>query len=276
MHGKRTTTDAVEIMHQLYIKGDPEKLARLEEEGVNFEISLHVYDLRTSGGQTQEEFGEIAGVDPRVIDDLEVTDYEGDSLAMLARIEKATLPHISALNFPAKGVYPNALIGATLTGLRLRRLRYLPRRQGTDDPTAPFTTLRFNLKTPQGRQYTASELASWLHVLKMNRQELNMFALAKMTAWSHLAGGLLVKRSGDPSEYIRAVDTHTQLIRAAIYYLEGAERTAFKQWQQDLGRQEEERYIAELEGALHDRVLTELPDTEWLTQTLIAFAKGGL
>ena len=276
MHGKRTTTDAVEIMHQLYIKGDPKKLARLEEEGVNFEISLHVYDLRTSGGQTQEEFGEIAGVDPRVIDDLEVADYEGDSLAMLARIEKATLPHISALNFPAKGLYPNALIGTTLTGLRLRRLRYLPRRQGTDDPTAPFTTLRFNLKTLQGRQYTASELASWLHVLKMNRQELNMFALAKLTTWSHLAGGLLVKLSGDPSEYIRAVDTHTQLIRAAIYYLEEGERTAFKQWQQDIGPQKEKRYIAELEGALHDRAFVELPDTEWLTQTLIAFVERDL
>ena len=64
MPGKRTTTDAVEIMNRLFIKGDPEKLARLEEEGVNFEISLHVYDLRTSGGQTQEEFGEIADVDP--------------------------------------------------------------------------------------------------------------------------------------------------------------------------------------------------------------------
>ena len=274
MHGKRTTTDAVEIMHQLYIKGDPEKLARLEEEGVNFEISLHVYDLRTSGGQTQEEFGEIAGVDPRVIDDLEVADYEGDSLAMLARIEKATLPHISALNFPAKGVYPNALVGATLTGLRLRCLRYLPHRQGTDDPTTPFTTLRFNLKTLQGRQYTASELAPWLHVLKMNRQELNMFALAKLTTWSHLAGGLLVKLSGDPSEYIRAVNTHTQLIHAAIYYLEEGERTAFKQWQQDIGQQQEERYIAELEGALYDRAFVELPDTEWLTQILIAFLKG--
>ena len=273
MHDKRTTTDAVEIMHQLFIKGDPEKLARLEEEAVNFEISLHVYDLRTSGGQTQEEFGEIAGVDPRVIDDLEVADYEGDSIAMLARIEKATLPHISALNFPAEGVYPNALIGTTLTGLRLRRLRYLPHRQGTDDPTAPFTTLRFNLKTLQGRQYTASELASWLHVLKMNRQELNMFALAKLTTWSHLAGELLVKISGDPIEYIRAVDTHTQLIRAAIYYLEEGERTAFKQWQQDIGPQEEKRYIAELEGALHDRAFVELPDTEWLTQTLITFIK---
>ena len=273
MPGKRTTTDAVEIMNRLFIKGDPEKLARLEEEGVNFEISLHVYDLRTSGGQTQEEFGEIAGVDPRVIDDLEVADYDGDSLAMLARIEKATLPHISALNFPTKGVYPNALVGATLTGIRLRCLRYLPHRQGTDDPTAPWTTLRFNLKTLQGRQYTAGELAPWLHVLKMNRQELNMFALAKLTTWSHLAGGLLVKRSGDPGEYMRAVDTHTQLIRAVIYYLEGAERTAFKQWQQDIGQQQEERYISELEGALHDSAFVELPDTEWLTQTLIAFVK---
>lgn len=100
-----------------------------------------------------------------------------------------------------------------------------------------------------------------------------MFALAKLTTWSHLAGGLLVKLSGDPSEYIRAVDTHTQLIRAAIYYLEEAEHTAFKQWQQDIGPQEEERYIAELEGALHDRAFVELPDTEWLTQTLITFVK---
>ncbi len=269
MTGKNTTTDAVEIMNHYFVKGDPEEIKRLEEEDVKFDISLHIYNLRTSGGQTQEEFGEIVGVSPRIIDDLEEADYQGDSLAMLAHIEKALWPHVSALSFPTKEVYPNALIGTTLTGLRLRCFRYLPHRQGTDDPTAAFTTFRFNVGTLHGRQYTLAELVPWLHALKMNRQELNMFALAKMKAWSHLAGGLLVKLSGDPSEYIRAVDTHTQLIRAAIHFLETGERTALKQWQQDMGPQEEARYRAELERALSAKAFEALPDTEWLTHILI-------
>ena len=63
-NGDFSTTDAVEIMHRLFVKGDPEEIALLEKERVKLEIAQHIYDLRTSGGQTQEEFGELVGVSP--------------------------------------------------------------------------------------------------------------------------------------------------------------------------------------------------------------------
>lgn len=46
---------------------------------------------------------------------------------------------------------------------------------------------------------------------------------------------------------------HNQLIEALIYNLQTGERTALKQWRQNMGAQEEARYINELEAALHQK-----------------------
>lgn len=147
-----------------------------EEEEIKLDIAQHVYELRDSTGQTQEEFGELVGVDPIIIDDLGESDYEGDSLA-------------------------------------------------------------------------------------------------GMTEWCHLDGRLRGNFSGNPNEYIHASTGHNQLIEALIHYIQTGERTAFKQWQQNMGGQEEARYINELEAALQQNIFEEFPDTEWLVQTLLGFLK---
>ncbi len=93
MSEKRTTTDAVEILHRLYFKNDPEMMQMLESERVKFKIGQKIYDLREEAGLTQKQLAEKVGTTATVIDDLEMTDYEdnelGDAVLMLQRVAKA-------------------------------------------------------------------------------------------------------------------------------------------------------------------------------------------
>ena len=43
---------------------DPEMINLFEEEEIKLDIAQHIYDLRDSTGKTQEEFGELVGIDP--------------------------------------------------------------------------------------------------------------------------------------------------------------------------------------------------------------------
>lgn len=83
------TADAVEIMHRRYFEGRPERMAMLEEELVNAELSRLVYDLRIGARLTQAQLAKRVGTTQSVISRLEDADYEGHSLAMLRRIGQA-------------------------------------------------------------------------------------------------------------------------------------------------------------------------------------------
>ena len=100
-----------------------------------------------------------------------------------------------------------------------------------------------------------------------------MFALAGMTEWCHLDGGLRGNFLGNPNEYIQASVVHNQLIEGLIHHIQTGKHTFLKQWQQNMGVQEETRYINELEAALQQNIFDEFPDTEWLVQTLLGFLK---
>ena len=245
---------------------DPEIIKLLEEEETKLDIAQHIYDLRDSTGQTQEEFGELVGVDSVIIDDLEEADYEGDSLVVLAHIEKSLRRHVEAPIKPAEALYPNALLTATITGLKLRYFRYHIGRK-----TTTTNNNGFEMKTLQEQQYLLNELEPWQDALERNRQELQMFALAGMTEWCHLDGRLRGNFSGNPEEYIQASAVHTQLIEDLVHNIQTGERTALKQWRQNMGKQEEARYISELETALQQNIFDEFPDTEWFVQTLLGF-----
>ena len=247
---------------------DPEMIKQFEEEEIKLDIAQHIYDLRDSTGQTQEEFGELVGIDPVIIDDLEESDYEGDSLTVLAHIEKALRRHVEAPIKPAETVYPNALLTATITGLKLRLFRYHIGRQTTNANNTEFAA-----KTPQEKQYLLNELEPWQDALQRNTQELQMFALAGMTEWCHLDGGLRGNFSGNPNEYIQASGVHNQLIEALVHHIQTGECITLKQWRENIGVQKETRYISELEAALQQKIFEEFPDTEWLIQTLLSFLK---
>jgi DNA-binding XRE family transcriptional regulator len=89
---KRITSDAVEILHHLYIKDDPERLASLEAERVKSKIARRLYDLREEAGLTQKQLAKEVGTIAEAIDELEATDYEdhqlGDAFLMLQKVAK--------------------------------------------------------------------------------------------------------------------------------------------------------------------------------------------
>jgi ribosome-binding protein aMBF1 (putative translation factor) len=83
---RRSTTDAVEILHRRYIAGQPDQEAALESARLNAAIAQEIYDLRTKAGLTQKQLADLVGTAHSVISRLEDADYKGHSLRMLQRI----------------------------------------------------------------------------------------------------------------------------------------------------------------------------------------------
>ena len=248
------------------------KIEAMLSEGVKLKVAEHIYNLRTSTGLTQSEFAQLIGVEPAVIDELEEWDYEGDTLAMLAHIEKSLRRHVEAHIVPAHRLYPDVLLAATITGLKLTLFRHHPGRKGLEKTNG---NLNIPIKTRDDILHLRNELEPWQHALHRNRQELQIFALAGMTEWCHLDDDVRANFTGNPSEFMKAAETHNHLIAACMHYIEtGGERTAIKKWRQEMDVQEEARYLAELEFALQHKTFEEFPDTEWLVQTLIGFVKS--
>ena len=103
---KQTTTSAVKILHHLYFKNDPEMIQMLEAERIKGNIAQQVYDLREAASLTQEQLAEKVGTTAKVIDDLEMTDYDdnaiGDAVLMLQYIAKAVGKQIEFRIVPLK------------------------------------------------------------------------------------------------------------------------------------------------------------------------------
>ena len=81
--------NAVDILHDRYIKGDSNREASLQFERVNAEVARMIYELRQEAGMTQKELSELIGTTQSAISRLEDSDYEGHSLTMLSRIASA-------------------------------------------------------------------------------------------------------------------------------------------------------------------------------------------
>jgi ribosome-binding protein aMBF1 (putative translation factor) len=90
MNSKRkSTTDAVEILHQRFFRGQPERQRALEEARADDEVARKISELRRKAGLTQAQLAKMIGTTASVISRLEDADYEGHSLAMLRRIAAA-------------------------------------------------------------------------------------------------------------------------------------------------------------------------------------------
>jgi transcriptional regulator with XRE-family HTH domain len=81
--------NAVKILHNRYIKDDPDRHASLERERVNAEVARTIYELRKDTGLSQIELAKLVDTTQSVISRLEDADYDGHSLSMLQRIAKA-------------------------------------------------------------------------------------------------------------------------------------------------------------------------------------------
>lgn len=96
------TTDAVEILHQRYVKDDPETLAELEKIRADNDVARKIYDLRTKEGLSQRALAKLVGTTASVICRLEDADYDGHSLAMLTRIATALDKRVEIRFLPIK------------------------------------------------------------------------------------------------------------------------------------------------------------------------------
>jgi transcriptional regulator with XRE-family HTH domain len=97
---RRTTTDAVEILHRRHVTGNPEAEELLEEVRAEAELARTIYRLRIEAQLTQQDLARRIGTTASVISRLEDADYTGHSLAMLRRIA-AALGRRVEIRFPA-------------------------------------------------------------------------------------------------------------------------------------------------------------------------------
>jgi len=88
-HKKGKTSDAVEILHRRYVRGDAGKLAELDRIRADNAVARKIYDLRMKAGLSQRALARMVGTSASAICRLEDADYEGHSLAMLNRIAEA-------------------------------------------------------------------------------------------------------------------------------------------------------------------------------------------
>ena len=86
---KKTTTDALKIIDQMFYDGQPERQAELEQAIAEDAVARKIYALRTKAGLTQKQLAKKVGTTDSVISRLEDADYEGHSMAMLTRIAAA-------------------------------------------------------------------------------------------------------------------------------------------------------------------------------------------
>lgn len=105
MPRKKTTSEALEILHRRYYAGKPDRVAKLEKVRDDMEIGRLIQDLRMKSGLTQRELAKLVGTTASVICRLEDADYEGHSLAMLRRIATAMKKRLEIRFVPLKGVH---------------------------------------------------------------------------------------------------------------------------------------------------------------------------
>jgi ribosome-binding protein aMBF1 (putative translation factor) len=105
---KRTTTDAVKILHSRYIKGDKKRLESLEKEREKLNIAEQIYELRTKAGLTQKQLARMIGTTQSVISRLEDTDYDGYNFTTLAKIAIALHQRVQVQFVPEDNRYAYA------------------------------------------------------------------------------------------------------------------------------------------------------------------------
>jgi DNA-binding XRE family transcriptional regulator len=85
----KATSNALEIIDALFIKGKPEMERLVAIERTNAAIGRQIYSLRTKARLTQSQLAERVGTTASVISRLEDSDYDGHSMSMLQRIAAA-------------------------------------------------------------------------------------------------------------------------------------------------------------------------------------------
>ena len=75
----------------------------IDDETINAEVALRIYQSRMAAGLTQAELARMVGTQQPVIARLEDADYQGHSLSMLQRIASALKQRIAIRFIPVNG-----------------------------------------------------------------------------------------------------------------------------------------------------------------------------
>jgi len=105
---KKTTSNAVEILHKRYIKGDKKRLESLEIERGRSDIAEQIYNLRIQARLSQKQLAALVGTTQSVISRLEDADYNGHSFAMLRKIAAALHQRVQVQFIPETTNYAYA------------------------------------------------------------------------------------------------------------------------------------------------------------------------
>lgn len=100
---KRTTTEAVTILHNRYIRANKKRLRSIEREREKSNIAEQIYNLRTQAGLSQKQLAKMIGTTQSVISRLEDADYNAHSLAMLRKIGAALHQRVHVKFVPETG-----------------------------------------------------------------------------------------------------------------------------------------------------------------------------
>ena len=102
---KKTTNNAVKILHKRHIQGNKKRLESLERERENLNIAEQIYELRIQAGLSQKQLAKLVGTTQSVISRLEDADYNGHSLAMLRKIGAALHQRVQVEFVPESASY---------------------------------------------------------------------------------------------------------------------------------------------------------------------------
>jgi len=105
---KKTTKNAVKILHERYIRGNKKRLASLQRERESLDIAEQIYNLRTKAGLSQKQLADLVGTTQSAISRLEDADYNRHSLAMLRKVGAALQQRIQVKFVPEDADYAYA------------------------------------------------------------------------------------------------------------------------------------------------------------------------
>jgi predicted XRE-type DNA-binding protein len=105
---KKTTRNAVKILHKRYIRGNKKRLESLQRERESLSIAEQIYDLRTKAGLSQKQLADLVGTTQSAISRLEDADYNRHSLAMLRKVGAALQQRVQVQFVPEDADYAYA------------------------------------------------------------------------------------------------------------------------------------------------------------------------
>ena len=85
----KKSMQASELAYELFVRGDSQAEAELQEERQKLKLVSALRNLRERAGLTQSELAQRMGTTPSVISRLEDPDYDGHSFKTLQRIVSA-------------------------------------------------------------------------------------------------------------------------------------------------------------------------------------------